>query len=90
MASTGRRARIRRPFMCTLPSRYPSTPKTARATSLRPAPTRPASPTISPARTEKEMSWKRPGLVSPSTSSNGSPIVASCFGNSSDTSRPTI
>ena len=33
-----------------------SAPKIARATSVRPAPTRPASPTISPARTSNEMS----------------------------------
>ena len=44
----------------TVPASYVSTPKTARAISLRPAPTRPARPTISPARTVKEMSWKVP------------------------------
>ncbi len=44
-----------------------ATPKMARATSVRPAPTRPPSPTISPLRTSKLMSLKTPGSVRPST-----------------------
>ena len=39
-------------------------PKTARATSLRPAPTKPAKATISPLRTSKEISTKTPSRVS--------------------------
>ena len=46
-----------------MPASYESTPKTALAISLRPAPTRPARPTISPARTVKETSWKVPSDV---------------------------
>ena len=41
--------------------------------SERPAPTSPASPTTSPARTEKEMSRKRRGLASPSTRRSSAP-----------------
>ena len=78
------------PSRRTLPLSYGSTPKIARATSLRPAPTRPASPTISPARTVKVMSRNTPARVSPSTSSTTSPTSAGSFGNSSVTSRPTI
>ena len=37
------------------------------ATSVRPAPTSPAMPTTSPARTSKPTSWKTPSRVSPST-----------------------
>ncbi len=42
-------------------------PNTARATSLRPDPTSPASVTISPARTVKEISVNTPSRVSRST-----------------------
>ena len=38
-------------------------PKMARASSVRPAPTSPATPTISPRRTENEMSRSRPRFV---------------------------
>ena len=62
----------------------------ARAISLRPAPTSPASATISPERTVKDTSWNSPSWVSPSTTSTSSPITASCFGNRLLTSRPTI
>ena len=57
-----------------MPASYVSTPKTARAISLRPAPTRPARPTISPARTVKLTSWKMPSDSRPSTSRTTSPI----------------
>ena len=64
-------------------------PKTARATSLRPAPTSPASATTSPARTSKEMSTNTPSRVRRSTLSTTSPgscawWVPLC------TSRPTM
>ena len=55
-AHRGARARRRaagRPSTSTWPASARSMPKIARATSLRPAPTSPASPTISPARTSK-------------------------------------
>ena len=57
----------RRPRRGRRPAR--SMPKIARATSLRPAPTRPASATISPRRTSKETSMNTPSRVSRSTSS---------------------
>ena len=48
----------------------------ARASSVRPAPTRPATPTISPRRTEKEMSRSRPRLPRWRTSRTVSPTSA--------------
>ena len=65
-------------------------PKIARATSLRPAPTSPASATISPERTSKETSVNTPSLVSRCTASTASPTSASTFGYSAVSSRPTI
>ena len=66
----GRARVVRRGRACrarvTEPASYASTPKTARAISLRPAPTRPASPTISPARTWKETPWNSPAVSRPS------------------------
>ena len=50
-----------------------SIPNSADATSDRPAPISPASPTISPARSENETSSNLPGTVSPSTRSTSSP-----------------
>ena len=90
MAARGLCAGSTRPPTVTVPASYRSIPKTARAISLRPAPTRPARPTISPARTVKEMSWKVPRDCSPLTSSTTSPISAGVLGNRSPTSRPTI
>src|SRR3954452_1156802 len=78
------------PSPSTWPASGLSMPKIARATSLRPAPTSPARPTISPARTSKETSKNTPSRVSRSTLSTGAPICASCFGNSALSSRPTI
>ncbi len=65
-------------------------PKIARATSLRPAPTSPASATISPRRTSKEMSLKTPVRDSDSTLRTTSPGVVGVLGNSVSSSRPTI
>src|SRR3954468_9503119 len=67
-----------------------SMPKIARATSLRPAPTSPASATISPARTSSETSKNTPSRGRRSTFSIGSPTSASCFGKSALRSRPTM
>ena len=78
------------PASRTEPASYASTPKTARAISLRPAPTSPARPTISPARTSKLTSWKTPPRSRPSTWRTTSPTGATVFGNRSPTSRPTI
>ena len=68
MLARGERVRSSRPSSSTVPSAG-SAPKIARAISVRPLPTRPASPTISPARTSKEMSWKAGGRLSPRTAS---------------------
>src|SRR5262245_7145611 len=68
------------PATRTVPRSYRSTPKTARITSLRPAPTRPANATISPARTWKLTSLNTPWLVRPSTASSTSPSVRSWRG----------
>ena len=73
-----------------VPESYGSAPAMARMISVRPAPTSPARPTISPARTVNEMSWKTPGWVRLVTSSSGPPILASCLGKRSCTSRPTM
>ena len=62
----------------------------ARTTSVRPAPTRPASATISPPRTLKLTSEKTPYRVRPRTSSTTWRASAASFGYSCDTSRPTI
>ena len=54
-------------------------PKIARATSERPAPTSPASPTISPARISSETPWT-PGAVRPRTlNATGAFAVGACF-----------
>src|SRR3954454_10566071 len=78
------------PSTSTWPASGVSMPKTARATSLRPAPTRPARPRISPRWTSKVTSVKTPSRVSRSTLSTGSPISASTLGNSWSSSRPTM
>ena len=90
MACAGRPGGSRRPATSTVPASARSTPKMARATSLRPAPTSPASATISPARTSKPTSKKTPSRVSPSTRRTGSPTSVSCLGKSVLSSRPTI
>ena len=79
-----------RPSTSTEPASQRSMPKIARATSLRPAPTRPASATISPARTSKEISVKTPSCVRRSTLRTTRPGSDETFGNSASMSRPTI
>ena len=69
-----------------------STPKRARATSVRPAPASPASPTISPGRTSRSMSCSLP-TAPPRTCSRGhrrSPRRRRAAGSSDPCSRPTI
>ena len=67
-----------------------SIPKIALATSVLPAPTRPASDTISPALTCISMLLNFPRLESPETSRTVSPMAASSFGKRALMSRPTI
>src|SRR4051794_36592018 len=90
IAAPGEPLGISIPSTSTVPASRLSTPKIARATSLRPAPTRPASATISPRRTSKEMSVKTPSRVSRETFSTAGPISASSLGKSASSSRPTI
>src|SRR4051794_8524774 len=90
IAAVGLPLGSRRPWTSTWPPSALSTPKIARATSLRPAPTRPASATISPARTSKETSVKTPSRVRRDTDSSGAPIAAAVLGNSASRSRPTM
>jgi hypothetical protein len=90
MAPVGEPRRSWFPRTVTEPASYLSIPKIARATSLRPEPTSPASATISPARTVKEMSVNTPSRVSRSTVSSGSPGVPCSSAGRSASSRPTM
>ena len=65
-------------------------PQTLSITSVRPAPTRPVKPRISPAWTVKEASLKKPVRLRPSTFSISLPIFTSGLGNRSLISRPTM
>ena len=58
IASTGEPAGSGSPLIFTEPDSYLSTPKIARATSDRPAPTKPANATISPFFTLNEIFLK--------------------------------
>ena len=58
--------------------------------SVRPAPTRPQKPTISPAWTSKLMSLNTPALPMPRTSSTFSPRGTSSLGYRSFTCRPAM
>ncbi len=78
------------PSIRTAPASQRSMPKIARATSVRPAPTSPASATISPLQTWNETSVKTPSRVSRSTSSTTRPRSLATFGKSASMSRPTI
>ena len=63
------------PSISTVPVSSGSRPNTARTTSLRPAPMRPASPTISPARISKLTSSNISSLDRPVTLKTVSPIA---------------
>ena len=56
------------------------TPKIVCASSVRPEPTSPAMPRISPACSVNEMSCTRDRYDTPFTSSNAAPIATSLFG----------
>ncbi len=77
------------PLNIILPPSFSSRPKIARAVSVRPAPTNPPTPKISPALTWNEISVIL-FEVSPSTAKSFSPIVFSTLGNLSFSSRPTM
>ena len=55
-------------------------PKIARASSERPAPTRPARATISPARTSSDAPLTPAAVRSRTVSAGGASAAASCFG----------
>ena len=78
------------PSISTDPASQRSIPKIARATSVLPAPTRPARATISPPRTSNETSVNTPSRVSRSTFSTTRPGSVGTVGNSASMSRPTI
>ena len=81
----------RRPCTWISPASIGSAPKTARATSVRPAPIRPARPRISPRRSTKLTSLIALPRLSPLTSSTMSLPELSCAGLSNSSSwRPTI
>ena len=66
-------------------------PKIARATSERPAPTSPASPTISPARISSETPWTPGAVRSRTLNAMGASAVGACFGGYvRATERPSI
>ena len=90
MAALGSPVGSTRPSTVTVPPLARSMPKIARATSLRPAPTSPASATISPRLTSNEMSENTPARLSPSTLSITSPGFEGVLGYSVSSSRPTI
>ena len=90
IAAVGDPGGSRLPSISTDPASQRSIPKIARATSVRPAPTRPARATISPLRTWNETSVKAPSRVSRSTFRTTRPGSADPFGNSASMSRPTI
>ena len=75
-ASIARRGEPMRSFLprsVTLPPVARSVPHSRRISSVRPAPTRPKNPTISPARTENEAGALRPGPVTPSMLASTAP-----------------
>ncbi len=72
-AASMERAASGLPLIVTSPLACGSSPKIACKVSLRPAPTSPASPTISPARTASDMSRNLPGEFSPFTRRRSAP-----------------
>ena len=99
MASIGERIATSRPSTSTRPRCIGSAPKMARASSVRPAPTRPARPRISPLRTSRLTSWSMTACGSrasrpretPSTASATAPAPEpSRCANRRSISRPTI
>ena len=91
MASAGRRMRTVRPRSRISPWSAGVRPKIARATSVRPAPTRPARPRTSPARRER-LTSRTPVAEQPRprSSSTTSPGAAGFLGNTASRRRPTM
>ncbi|MNT37070.1 hypothetical protein D3C72_1731890 [compost metagenome] len=78
------------PSIKMLPPSAGCMPNRLSITSLRPAPTSPATPRISPRLTLNETSWNQSERRSPSTRSTSSPILLLNLGNIWVSSRPTI
>ena len=91
IASAGEPMRTRLPRTLISPRSAGVSPKIVRASSERPAPTSPDSPTISPARTLRSTSLT-PDAVQPTSrsSSTVSPSGTVRLGNTAASSRPTI
>ena len=79
-----------RPSSSIVPAVAGVMPKMVSATSVRPEPTRPAMPRISPRRSSKETSRKRSPKARPGTLRMVSPIEGSGLGKRWSISRPTI
>ena len=85
------RGRSRRPSISTAPASQRSMPKIARATSLRPAPTRPASATISPlADVERDVGEDALARQPVDLEHDAARAPSRTFGKSAPISRPTI
>ena len=91
IASAGEPRRTGRPRSRISPVSAGVRPNSVRASSVRPAPTSPARPTISPARTARLTPWTPPAAQPRSrSSSTTSPGVTAFLGNTADSSRPTM
>ncbi len=90
-ACAGESIAARRPCSQISPPSAGVSPNNTRASSVRPAPTRPANPTISPARMLSPISCTPLFLQErPRTSSTTLPGATGTLGNTADSSRPTI
>ncbi len=90
LASRGLRMRVSLPSMRTRPDEMGRRPKRVSMSSVRPAPTSPAKPRISPLRRSKVTFSKAPGEERSSTRRRTSPRGTSCLGKRLVSSRPTI
>ena len=90
MASPGEANVTSLPSIWIVPAVGWSTPNRTRAISVRPLPTRPPKPRISPARTSSETSAKAPSRARPVAASTTAPGVASRTGYMLLSERPTI
>ncbi len=90
IASRGEAKRTAAPPTCSVPAVDRSTPNSTRATSVRPLPTRPPRPTISPARSVSEISAKAPSRDKPAASSSTGPAWWVRGGYNAESGRPTI
>lgn len=91
MASAGLVMEAAYPSTTTSPATLGSTPNSASTNSVRPAPTNPAMPSISPAFRSKLISDFAPVHIKPRTDSTVSEFpLLPCSGKNLEISRPTI